>query len=88
MSPILKILVLVEESIKDLKCLHRLFEYCRPYRILASERVTTASEEDVKEKIEKPIMANARGMYPWNVLLKIIGGGVPTGSLNPDPISV
>ena len=52
MSPILKILVLVEESIKDLKCLHSLFEYCRPYRILARESVTTASEEDVKEKIE------------------------------------
>ena len=47
MPPILKILVVVIESIRDLKCLHSLFEYiyCRRYRILASESVNMASED-------------------------------------------
>ena len=48
LSPILKILVVFKESLRYLKCLHSLFEYCRPYRLLASDNVTTASE-DVRE---------------------------------------
>ena len=44
LPPISKILVVVIESIRDLKCLHSLFEYCRPCRILANESVNTASE--------------------------------------------
>ena len=44
-SSILKILVVVKESITDLKCLYSLFEYCRPYRILDSESVTRTSED-------------------------------------------
>ena len=44
LPPISKILVVVIESIRFLKCLHSLFEYCRPYGILASESVNTASE--------------------------------------------
>ena len=44
MPPISKILVVVIESIRFLKCVHSLFEYCRPYGILASESVNTASE--------------------------------------------
>ena len=45
LPPILKILVVVIESIRDLKCLHSLFEYCCPYRILACESENTASED-------------------------------------------
>ena len=58
MSPILKILVLFKESLRDLKCLHSLFEYCRRYRILASKNLTTASE-DGKENTGAPIVTNS-----------------------------
>ena len=44
LPPISKILVVVIESIRFLKCVHSLFEYCRSYGILASESVNTASE--------------------------------------------
>ena len=33
-----------KECLGDLKYLHSQFEYCRPYKILASENVTTVSE--------------------------------------------
>lgn len=44
-SSILNVVVVVKESITDLKCLYSLFEYCRPNRILDSESVTRTSED-------------------------------------------
>ena len=45
LSPIFKILVLVKESVRDLKCLHSLFKQYCPYKILASKSVTTAFQD-------------------------------------------
>lgn len=63
--PFEKILVLFKESLRDLKCFHSLFEYCRRYRILASENLTTASE-DVKENTGAPIVTNSP-RHPGNI---------------------
>ena len=79
LSPFLKILVLFKESLRDLKCFHSLFEYCRRYRILASENLTTASE-DVKENIDAPIVTNSP-RHPGNIPRAFVSTGSSMFSL-------